>query len=362
MYGGIMLYWSNNIIIDSCHIKGTLGIPPANVTRVYPTSGAGVYNNNGLNVTVKNSEIHDTTQGVFGVDYVYNNHIHHIGDSFGNNDPHQNMAWMNPGGKFYNNIIHDSHASNSIYVIVGWGGEINPAPIWIYNNIIYDGDRPLIQVDPSTAHPTATMRTYIFNNLIFNPGKNYDALIFVGERPNTPPLALLDIRNNLLITDAIKPISLYMSSLDGVVDKNLVANNVFGGYTNYTVSTLIAENNKVLNLSQASALGLTSDNFFNITSTQFVENITNAGQTIICADCTDIDKDILGRDRDNYLPWDIGAYEYGTPQSLEICSAYPGERYSNEEISVQIVKWRSGEIDLREMIKRAKIWKYCGLS
>jgi hypothetical protein len=154
------------------------------------------------------------------------------------------------------------------------------------------------------------MRTYIFNNLIFNPGRNYDALIYTVERRGIPPINLLDIRNNLLITDAIKPISLYIPSLDGVVDKDLVANNVFGGFTNYTVSTLIAENNKLLNLSQASALGLTSDNFFNITSTQFIENITNAGQTIICADCADIDKDILGVQRPQGSAWDIGAYEY----------------------------------------------------
>jgi len=57
---------------------------------------------------------------------------------------------------------------------------------------------------------------------------------------------------------------------------------------------------------------------------------------------------------------DIGAYEYpGEIGDNPICEQYPLERYDDIEIAIQIDNWYAGTIELSELIRIAKIWKYC---
>jgi hypothetical protein len=42
-----------------------------------------------------------------------------------------------------------------------------------------------------------------------------------------------------------------------------------------------------------------------------------------------------------------------------ICATYSTERYSTEQIWIEVTKWTSGQITLSEIIRKTKLWKYC---
>jgi hypothetical protein len=56
--------------------------------------------------------------------------------------------------------------------------------------------------------------------------------------------------------------------------------------------------------------------------------------------------------------WDMGAYEYVNTTLTDVCSTYL-ERYTTEQLNIEITKWTSEQIDLKEIIKKIKLWKYC---
>jgi hypothetical protein len=266
MYGGVITLFCSNVVVDACHIRGTI------VTAPDKGSGAGYYGNSTVADIIKNCEIHDTSQGIFGANIVHDCHIHHIRDSF-NTSQHENGVWLNPGCVFYNNIVHDLQSGTSVYPNPGYGGS---APIWVYNNLVFNTLVVPIGVDPSATSADMVMKVYIHNNTI----RGDSVCVNMGLR-SVGPVNTLDVRNNFFITPSTDPVTVTHPVLD-----------------------LTVENNIQLSPLAAASAGFVEDAYF---APRSVESPTvDSGIDL----SSFFQADLRGIARPQLKAWDIGAYEF----------------------------------------------------
>jgi hypothetical protein len=280
MYGGIITHGSSNIVIDACHVRGTIAIPPDR------GSGAAVYFNSCRATTIRNCEMHDTTEGAFGADIVHDCHIYDIRNSF---DPQQHECgvWLNPGSVFYNNIVHDLQSGASISIVCGWAGI--SSPIRVYNNVVYRTLRCPMVVTPSGATSGIVMRVFIYNNTIVRHLEEGAACVDTSAR-SVDPIDTLDVRNNHFIIDATAPVSVTHPVLNLTITNNIMMSVMDAAAAGYAEASGFAPDSRD---------DITVDSGWNLSAFFSSDN--------------------RGIRRPQFNSWDVGAYEFcnyrvSTPQ------------------------------------------------
>lgn len=245
-----------------------------------------------LNVSVKggtclwnvgeasNCYFHDISGNAFQYGQIFRNNIVHDMSDPTDQRAHANVAEC-PGGLIcYNNLIcRISGRAQIIFVAPGYYG--NNSQDLIYNNIVYDVAQPCVVIDnDGNATSALYSSTKVYNNTLEGPdGTGW--CVRVGVRADGPPVRIVDITNNHLIT----------SGTDIQFSRAVTA---------YTAS-----NNITQTPVQASSAGYTTSNNFKPTSSGSITvdaglDLSSKGFSI----------DISGSTRPYGASWDVGAYEF----------------------------------------------------
>jgi hypothetical protein len=289
----------------------------------------------GINHTISHNEVRNVVRD----DYVDREHPDFVQWFTNDNDCAHSYDVRNI--LIENNYVHDIESQ------VWYGNNICQNEGSITDNIIFRNNIFYRVGMMSQDHGENLTNLKIYNNIFDEVGYMY---YMYGTQRSYSTYAIsfgpnstgVEVKNNVFLNCSDTPSSAYQGCYSTTNPSGLTASNNYCAGSEYSMKA-------AYHFNEFTGINGGDPKFVNETSQDY--RLLNSSPLIDAG--VDVGLPYLGN-----AP-DIGVYEYETVQSLGICSAYPGERYSNEEISVQIVRWRSGEIDLREMIKRAKIWKYC---
>ena len=297
--------------------------------------GGGIHKVNAGNATVINCEMHQLTNEVYcgtalwNITWVYgnhlhnmagtimsanavrSNHIHHINNP-GDPGAHSNVALLYSPIEFSGNLIHDT-APVSQVLMLGPGNDAYPA--WqridnIFNNIVYNVTQPCVAIDTDGSNDPNVLHN-VYNNTFAA-----DICVRVGYR-NNGPLAHLEAKNNLFITDGYD----FLKSDP----------SIGGAY----VTTFVDENNLTLTTAQATALGYTANNLY--APTDASDSTVGAGQNLSAKFTIDYNN------QTRTAPWDIGAWEWnGEPMPAGVLVFATGAYSTAEDTSVTVTISRTG--------------------
>ncbi|MEJ2080306.1 MAG: right-handed parallel beta-helix repeat-containing protein [Acidobacteriota bacterium] len=295
--GGISVEGSSGILIEDCYlhdwdVSGTSvdstfgGVTSASSSGVIvrqlrvhgPQLSGGKSSGCGLDgdyQEISGCDISNVSTGLKVSGTVEGCTIYNVLDSF-DSARHENGAWLNPGTVFFNNVMHDVTVGTAVYPIPGWGGR--SGTIEVYNNVVYNTGPIPIQVDPSGSVASSFTTVRVFNNSL----QHGSACIRVV--PRSYPVSVLDIRNNLLVSDTSETICVGGSC---------------GG-----ADSLTERSNVSLSSSKAATQGLATSSLLEPNANAV--SVVDAGEPL----ASTYRHDFRGILRPQGNGWDVGAFEW----------------------------------------------------